>query len=81
MDDDLRQIAETLDSILHDTSVPRNVRATVQKAKEKLEQTEDRGTAISGAVYALEEISNDINMPMHTRTMVWNLLSELEAMK
>lgn len=70
-----------LDSLLQDTSIPRNVRTNIALAKERLEKEEDFATAVSGAIYALDEISNDINLPMHGRTMVWNLLSELEALK
>jgi uncharacterized protein (UPF0147 family) len=74
-------IVSAMDMMLEDTSIPRNVRASIQKAKDRLTKSEDRDIALSGAVYALEEISNDINIPMHARTMVWNLISELEGMK
>ena len=79
--DPIPSIVSTMDMMLEDTSIPRNVRASIQKAKDKLTKIGDKDTALSGAVYALEEISNDINMPMHARTMVWNLISELEGMK
>ncbi len=79
--DPIPSIVSSMDMMLEDTSIPRNVRASIQKAKDKLTKIEDKDTALSGAVYALEEISNDINMPMHARTMVWNLISELEGMK
>ncbi len=75
------QIASMMDMMLEDPTIPRNVRATIQRAKDKLVNTPDQNTGISGAVYALDEISNDINMPMHARTMVWNILSELEALR
>ncbi len=78
---ELKKLVPLLDSLLQDTSIPRNVRASISLAKERLENEEDFATAVSGAVYALDEISNDINMPMHGRTMVWNLMSELEALK
>ena len=74
-------IVSAMDMMLEDTSIPRNVRASIQKAKDRLTKSEDNEVALSGAVYALEEISNDINIPMHARTMVWNLISELEGMK
>jgi len=78
---ELQKLIPLLDSLLQDTSIPRNVRANIALAKERLENSEDFATAVSGAIYALEEISNDINLPMHGRTMVWNLLSDLEALK
>ncbi len=78
----IRQVTSFLDDLIRDNSVPRNVRATLAYGKEKLtDQNEELCTRISGAVYALDEVSNDINIPMHARTMVWNILSELEALK
>lgn len=80
-EEEIQKIASMLDMMLEDTSIPRNVRAVIQRAKDKLTNSPDRNTGISGAVYALDEISNDINMPMHGRTIVWNILSELETLK
>ncbi len=80
----LLQIISVLDSLVEDSSVPRNVRARLGDARAKLggeEAKSDLPTALSSAIYALDEISNDINLPTHARTMVWNLLSELEALK
>ena len=78
----IEQIVSFIDALVKDNSVPRNVRATLGDARDKLtEPNEEIGTRISGAVYALDEVSNDINIPMHARTMVWNILSELEALK
>lgn len=80
--EDFTPIVEFLDQLLADTSVPRNVRAAIAKAKEKLQApNEPENVRVSGAIYALDEVSNDINLPMHGRTMIWNILSELEAMK
>lgn len=78
---EVSQLIPLLDSLLQDTSIPRNVRTNIALAKERLGTEEDFATAVSGAIYALDEISNDINLPMHGRTMIWNLLSELEAIK
>ena len=79
--EELDKIISLLDSLLQDTSIPSNVRANIALAKQRLQDDEDLATSVSGAVYALDEVSNDINLPMHGRTMIWNLLSELEALK
>ena len=81
MSDPIPNIVSALDMMLEDNSIPRNVRASIQKARTRLTKSDDKEVALSGAVYALEEISNDINIPMHARTMVWNIISELEGMK
>ncbi|MFH1779890.1 MAG: UPF0147 family protein [Candidatus Micrarchaeota archaeon] len=80
MDEELIPIAELLTQLLDDTSIPRNVRMIISGAKEKLEKQEF-AVGISAAIYALEEVSNDVNLPMHARTLIWNLLSELESIK
>jgi len=73
------QLISFLNELLEDTSVPKNVRASIAKAKGHLEKDDEVG--VSGAIYALEEVSNDINLPMHARTMIWSMLSELESIK
>ena len=80
-DEEVSKIVSLLDSLSSDFSVPRNVRSAIQLAKDKLEKSEDMAQGISGAIYALDEMSNDINLPMHARTMIWNILSELEVLK
>ncbi|NUN11807.1 UPF0147 family protein [Candidatus Micrarchaeota archaeon] len=80
MDEELKTIADMLAQLTEDTSVPRNVRNNITNAKNHLENPEF-AMGVSSAIYALEEVSNDINLPMHARTLVWNLLSELEAIK
>lgn len=77
----LDAIVSHLDVMVQDNSIPRNVRARLAQAQDKLRHSDDVDVAISSAVYALDEVSNDINLPMHARTMIWNLLSELESLK
>jgi len=36
---------------------------------------------IASAIYSLDEVANDINMPFHARTDIWNLVKELEKLK
>ena len=49
--------------------------------KNKIESKEESEVNISSAVYMLDDISNDINMPAHTRTEIWTIISELENLK
>ena len=43
----------------------------------------DEGPTIkaSTVISILDDISNDPNIPIHARILVWNILSELEAVK
>ena len=77
----IAQVSAFLDSLIEDSSVPRNVRSKISEARDKLKDLSDLSVAVSGAVYSLDEVSNDINLPMHARTRIWNLLSELESIK
>ena len=77
----LKPITDMLDSLIGDASVPRNVRNILADAKRKLAESDDPVAGMSGAIYDLDAVSNDINLSMHARTLVWNLLSELESVK
>ncbi len=72
-------IIEVLDSILNDRTVPRNIRAKVEEALSKVKQ--NTVTTLSEAIYLLDDISADINMPDHTRTDIWQSISMIESAK
>ncbi len=73
---------ELLDAILEDSSVPRNIRKTVEDAMKKLDANEGQlAVNITNAIYLMEDISNDVNMPVHTRTEIWTIISELESIR
>ena len=74
-------IAELMENIVADNSVPRNIRKIVEEAKNKILSNEEFDTKITSAIYLLDDISNDINMPSHTRTELWTLISKLEAIR
>lgn len=75
-------VLEIIDTLINDHSVPRNIRAAVERAREKiLNKTEEPSVRISSAIYELDDISNDINMPSHARTIIWEIISELEFVK
>ncbi len=80
--DQLIQLSQMLDSLTEDTSIPKNIRLKIQNGKNKmLENTADLQLKISSSAYALEEVSHDINLPMHARSIIWTILSELEQIK
>lgn len=78
----LKQITTVLDQVIGDASVPRNIRKSAEEVKNiLLNEKEELGIKISSALYILEEISNDRNLPIHTRSLIWNVASELETVK
>lgn len=72
-------ILAIMGEIIADRAVPRNIRAKVEEAVSKVRQ--GNVTSLSEAVYLLDDISNDVNMPDHTRTDIWHLISLIEAEK
>jgi len=74
----VEEVMNTLDRIIHDETVPRNVRRIANEIKEKLSSTNNVSLEAASAILVLEEISADPNLPMHVRTMIWNLTSQLE---
>ncbi len=75
-------VSQVLEQITEDTSVPRNIRRAANEAIEWLQNDNHTpGVRASSAVNILDEISEDPNMPVHTRTMIWNVVSELEVIQ
>jgi uncharacterized protein (UPF0147 family) len=78
-DDILKQSIDILARIVGDDSVPRNIRRAADEAKTRLLNREDSETVRAAyAISILDDISNDPNMPLHTRTLIWNVVSQLE---
>ncbi len=75
-------VAELMEAILEDTTVPRNIRKACEDARVKItDNANPVEVNVSNAIYLMEDISNDINMPAHTRTEIWTIISELEALR
>ncbi|HLC79906.1 MAG TPA: UPF0147 family protein [archaeon] len=73
---------ELMDSIVEDSTVPRNIRKATEEARQKISgDIAQLDVNLSTAIYLMEDISNDINMPVHTRTEIWTIISELEAIR
>lgn len=80
---DLEPIVKILTGIIDDRTVPRNIRAAAEEAKKELTEKSNNNWDIrlSSAISTLDEIINDPNMPMYTRTQIWNVVSMLETVK
>lgn len=83
MKDVIKNVIEYLEeSVLQDTSVPRNIRRAAQDAIERLKDpSQSKRVRAHSASEILDEINNDPNMPMHTRTIIWQVLTELERVE
>ncbi|MEM0074323.1 MAG: UPF0147 family protein [Candidatus Micrarchaeaceae archaeon] len=81
-DEIVEQAKQQIDILLGDNSVPKNVKSALDLAKKSLQKQEDSYTVrASTAIYQIDEVSNDVNLPPYARTVIWNLLSLLESIK
>jgi len=77
-----RQVIDVLDQLAEDTSVPRNIRRGASDAKERLlRQADALDVRCASAIFILDELANDPNIPIHARTLIWNIISQLETIK
>lgn len=78
---DIGPASEMLEQIVNDRTVPKNIRAAAEESKAALDGEGDIEVRISTAIGLLDDIINDPNMPMYTRTQIWNIVSMLEQMR
>lgn len=82
MTEQLNQIIEMINQITKDNTVPRNIKKGAEEAKNILEDdTQEIKERASSAVYLLESITNDRNLPMHARTTLWSIAGALESLQ
>lgn len=78
----VKQAVEILQVVSLDTTTPRNIR---RAAKESIDQLQSEKLTLAAraanAMEILDEISQDPNMPIYTRTRIWQAISYLEGIK
>jgi uncharacterized protein (UPF0147 family) len=76
----IEQCVEVLERIMSDDAVPRNIRRSAENVKAiLLDESMNEAVKAASAISILDEISNDPNIPLHTRTLIWNVASQLET--
>jgi uncharacterized protein (UPF0147 family) len=82
VDDILRDVSGILKHIMENTTVPRNIRRAADESNKILNKSDkDLTVRVSEVILILDNISNDPNIPVHARTLVWEILSKLESIK
>ena len=78
----IAQTVATLTELADDNSVPRNVRRGAQSARDALGKSKVAlDVRVASAVYALDDLANDPNLPTHGRTAIWSIISQLESLQ
>ncbi len=81
VDEKIAQISDGLDMISGDTSIPRNIRRGADDVKRMLQNKSDPiDLRVASATSRLDELANDPNIPLHGRTLIWNIMSRLEEL-
>ncbi|HTT72761.1 MAG TPA: UPF0147 family protein [Thermoplasmata archaeon] len=79
---ELQRAVESISELADDPSVPRNIRRGALAAKEELSKPRvARDVRIASAVYVLDDLANDPNLPTHGRTAIWSIISALESVQ
>jgi uncharacterized protein len=77
----LDQICDGLNMITEDNSIPRNIRRGAEEVKQLLLKLQDPiDLRVASATSILDELANDPNIPLHGRTLIWNIMSRLEEL-
>ena len=70
------------EKILNDENVPKNIKSKITEIISTLnyqENTQEFNT--NKALQELDEVSEETNIPEHTRTQIWGIASLLESLK
>ncbi len=78
----VQRVFESLAELADDASVPRNIRRGAQSARDALSKPRVAlDVRIASAVYVLDDLANDPNLPTHGRTAIWTIISSLESIQ
>ena len=77
-----QNVVQILESIANDMGTPRNIRRIAKAAADELfNEKYTPAVRAANAIEMIEEIINDPNMPVFTRTQLWMAISILETIR
>lgn len=81
LEDEKKEIISLLADLSEDPSMPRNIKKCAVEIKNKLlSRNEALDVKIAGAIFILEDLLNDPNIPAHGRTAVYTIIGKLEKL-
>lgn len=76
----VKRCTEMLEDIVGDITVPRNVRKSTGGLKVKLLNGDaSLAVRVATVISDLDDLTANPNVPSHTRTLVWSIVSQLET--
>jgi len=80
-EDKISQVCDGLNMLNEDNSIPRNIRRGADDVKRiLLNEADPLDVRVATATARLDELANDPNIPLHGRTLIWNIMSRLEEL-
>jgi len=77
----VNSIIEALSQIKEDLSVPKNVRIRMDNAIQALQDKNmNIKVKVDKSLQELESLDEDPNIPVYTRTQIWDVVSLLESL-
>jgi len=81
MNKSIKSAVESLTQIQEDVSVPKNVRIKIENAMLALQDGQiNLKVKIDKSLQELDSLDEDPNIPVYTRTQIWNIVSLLESL-
>jgi len=80
--DTFSQVDYLLGGLISDRGVPRNIKRVAQKGIDELKRENDSPAVLASSVmYMITDLSQDANIPFHSRTTIYRIISLLENIK
>ena len=77
---EVEEVASLLEDINNDTSIPRNIRRSTTEALQQMMKKEtSMDVKAASAIFILDDVVNDPNIPLHARTMIYTIIGKLET--
>jgi uncharacterized protein (UPF0147 family) len=77
-----KEVEYLLEGMLKDRSVPRNIKRIAQNCINELHNDDDTDAIkASNVIYRVSDLTLDPNIPFHSRTTIYRILSLLEKIK
>jgi len=75
------EVVALLSAVLNDRGVPKNVKSSIEQIVRILGNPKADNLKIAETISILDEIGTDPNLSIYTRTVIWDAMSKLEALK
>lgn len=78
---EVMEVMDLFDELVDDRGIPKNIREAVVQARTNLNCCDfEVSVRVDKAIEILDDISNDINLPVFARTQIWSIISMLESL-